>query len=267
VTLPRFELLRPTTLDEVVEARSADALPFCGGTELLLAMRMGLLRPPRLIDLKRVPALREVSLAKGQVTIGAAATHDQLARDPDLQHHLPMLAHVEANVGNARVRVQGSIGGNLVFAEPKSDVTAALIALDGRVTLRSAASARTVPMEEFILGAYWADIEDGEILTEVSVPVVAGRRAVYEKFQTMERPTVGVAARCDADGSCRVVVAAATGEPVTFDRTSLDAVDARAFAAELDVVPDLTGGERYKRHLAAVVIDRALARLRAEEDR
>jgi carbon-monoxide dehydrogenase medium subunit len=228
---------------------------------------MGLLRPPRLIDLKRVPALREVSLADGQVTIGAAATHDQLARDADLRRQLPMLAHVEANVGNARVRVQGSIGGNLVFAEPKSDVTAALIALDGRVTLRSTASARTVPMDQFILGAYWADIDDGEVLTEVSVPVVAGRRAVYEKFQTMERPTVGVAARCDVDGSCRVVVAAATGEPVTFDRASLDAVDARELAAELDVVPDLTGGERYKRHLAAVVIDRAMARLRAEEDR
>lgn len=265
MTLPRFELLRPTTVDEVVQARSMDALPFCGGTELLLAMRMGLLRPPMLIDLKRIPELGAVTVDDGVVRIGASVTHDRLARNDEIRRHLPMLAHVEANVGNARVRVQGSIGGNLAFAEPKSDVAAALMALDATVSLRFAGGSRDVPVGEFLLGAYWADIDDGELLTEISVPVIAERRAVYEKFQTMERPTVGVAARLDRDGSCRVVVAAATGEPVAFDRDSLDAVDAHELAAELDVIPDLTGGERYKRHLAAIVIDRALARLREQD--
>jgi carbon-monoxide dehydrogenase medium subunit len=267
VTLPRFELLRPTTVDEVVGARSEEALPFCGGTELLLAMRMGLLRPPRLIDLKQVAELRAVEVTDDHVVIGAGATHDQLARDAALRDALPMLAYVEENVGNARVRVQGSIGGNLAFAEPKSDVAAALLALDAQISLRSATSTRTVAIGEFVLGAYWADIDDGEIITHVSVPLVPGRHAVYEKFQTMERPTVGVAARRDADGSCRVVVAAATGEPTSFDRPSVDAADGHELAADLDVIPDLTGGERYKRHLAGVVIDRALARLRTEDDR
>lgn len=265
MTLPRFELLRPETVDDVIAARSSDALPLCGGTELLLAMRMGLLRPPRLIDLKRVPELQQVSVGDGRVRIGAAVTHDRLARDAAVREALPMLADVEANVGNARVRVQGSIGGNLAFAEPKSDVAAALLALDAEVVLRSAGSVRTVPIGDFVLGAYWADIDDGEILTEISVPIVDGRRAVYEKFQTMERPTVGVAARVDADGACRVVVAAATGEPTSFDRPSLDAVEGHELARGLDVVADLTGGERYKRHLAGVVIQRAVTRLREQE--
>lgn len=267
MTLPRFELLRPESVADVVDARSEDALVLCGGTELLLAMRMGLLRPAQLIDIKRVAELREVTIGEGEVRIGAAATHDQLARDPHLRRALPMLADVEENVGNARVRVQGSIGGNLAFAEPKSDVAAALLALDAEVTLRSRTSTRSVPMAEFVLGAYWADIADDEIITHVTVPVVAGRRAVYEKFQTMERPTVGVAARLDPDGSCRVVVAAATGEPASFDRSSLDEADGHELAADLDVIADLTGGERYKRHLAGVVIDRALSTLRAGADR
>lgn len=263
--LPSFDLLRPTTVDEVLAARSEDALPYCGGTELLLAMRMGLLRPQRLIDLKGVAELRAIARSNDVLTIGATATHDQIARNSQVAALFPMLAGVEASVGNARVRVQGSIGGNLVFAEPKSDVAAALIALDAVIEVRSPDASRRVPVEDFLESAYWSDLEDDEILTHVEVPFVAERRCIYEKFQTMERPTVGVAGRVDADGSVRIVVAAATGQPVVFDLPELDAAQGRDLAAELEIIADLTGGERYKRHLVGVTIDQVTARLRQED--
>lgn len=262
MSLPRFELQRPDRLDEALAARSEDALPVCGGTELLLAMKMGLLRPQRLIDLKRIPDLRTIERDTDTLRIGAAATHDSIARSHDVRGGTPMLAQVAERVGNPRVRMQGTIGGNVAFAEPKSDVTAALAALEARVELRSSSGARELTIEELIQGPYWTDIADDELLTEIRVPIVEGRRAVYEKFQTMERPTVGVAVRADPDGAARLVIAAVGGEPHIIDVAAVDDLDAAAIAADVDVTPDLTGGERYKRHLVAVTISRAVERLR-----
>lgn len=265
MTLPKFSLLRPETLEEALGARSEDAVPFCGGTELLLAMRMGLLRPRCLIDLKRLPELQSVEQDGDLVRIGAAVTHDRVARSSVTASTIPMLADVAERVGNPRVRVQGTIGGNIAFAEPKSDITAALAALDATVEVRSANASRVVSLMDLVRGAYWTDVGDDELLTEVRIPVVPGRQAVYEKYQTMERPTVGVAVRRDADGSARVVVAAVTGEPVVVDAASVEELDVDGIAADLDVVPDLTGGDRYKRHLVGVTIRRALVRLEEQD--
>src|SRR5699024_10988976 len=123
----------PETLGEALEAISEDAIPYCGGTELLLAMRAGLHRPELLVDVKRLRELAGITFYGQQLVIGATETHMDIAAHPAVRQHVPMLAAVEKGVGNARVRAQGSIGGNLCFAEPKSDVGTALIALQATV--------------------------------------------------------------------------------------------------------------------------------------
>lgn len=265
MTLPRFDLQRPPGLQDALAARSEDDIAFAGGTEILLAMRMGLIAPQSLIDVKRIEELQGIEDAGTELVIGAASTHDQVARSVAVRDHQPMLAGVAEHVGNPRVRAQGTIGGNIVFAEPKSDVIAALIALDASVELASANENRSLSVADFVLGPYWADVADDELLIRIRIPLVEGRRAAYEKFQTMERPTVGVAARVDADGSALVVVAAVCGEPESYPAASLDEVDPEAIAEQVDVIEDLTGGERYKRHLTAVIVRRAVARLREME--
>lgn len=262
-TLPRFALLRPTTVDEAVVCLSEEAVPYCGGTELLLAMRAGLHRPDTLVDLKRVPGLRGVERVAGTVRIGAASTHAALADDPLVRAELPMLANVERAVGNARVRAQGSIGGNLCFAEPKSDVGAALVALRATVTLGSPRGEREVSVENLLQGAYFAAREPDELLVRVDVPVVAGRRAVYLKYQTMERPTVGVAVVRESQ-RCRIVIGAVGEVPYVWEGADPADAEPDRIAAGVDPVADLTGSERYKRHVTAVYVRRALQALDAE---
>lgn len=261
MSLPEFDLHRPSTLEDALAVRSEDVVAHAGGTELLLAMRMGLLRPDALVDLKRIPELANIEHDGAHLRIGAACTHDDVARSPVVLEHLPRLAEIARHVGNPRVRAQGTISGNLVFAEPKSDILPTLIALDATLEIRSSTQVRHVRTEEFVLGAYWTDIGDDELLVEVSIPMVAGRRLAYVKYQTMERPTVGIALREDADGSHRVVVAAVCGEPLVVDVPDRASIDPVAIAAEVDVVPDLTGGDRYKRHITSVMISRAMEQL------
>src|SRR5690606_24067693 len=123
-----------------------------------------------------------------------SATHHAVSRSSVTNTVLPALADVLERVGNPRVRSAGTLGGNLCFAEPKSDVTTLLLALGADLELRSAASRRTVAMSEFLVGPYASARESDELLVSISVPIVADRRVAYLKYQTMERPTVGVAA-------------------------------------------------------------------------
>lgn len=261
--LPEFQHARPTTIDEAVELLDEGSMPYHGGTELLAVMRIGLLRPGRLVDLKHVEDLAGITYEDGVLSIGGGVTHRQLGLDSLVAEHAPLLRAVARVVGNVRVRASGTVGGNLCFAEPKSDLATVLIALDGRVVLRSVDGQRSVSVDEFLLGAYVSDRAPGELLIHTDVAVQRVRQAVYRKFQTAERPTVGVAIALRADEpKCRVVVGAVGERPEIFDVASVADVDPRGIADTVDVVPDLAGAEDYKRHVTAVTVMRALEDLR-----
>jgi carbon-monoxide dehydrogenase medium subunit len=258
--LPPFRLCRPRNLTEALDVIGEEKVPYCGGTELLLAMRAGLHRPETLVDIKRLPELAGVTTDDNTIVLGATERHADLAEHPLVCENLPMLASVEAAVGNARVRAQGSIGGNLCFAEPKSDVATALVAYGGQVTLAGPSGRRTVAVEDFVAGPYFAEKEFDELLVDIRIPIPApGTRAVYLKYQITERPTVGVALLHDAiGGNCRLVVGAVGEVQTLWTFGDPSEIDPDVVAEELDPTPDLTGSERYKRHVAAVFVRRAI---------
>ncbi len=258
--LPSFEHLRPADLHEALDAISFDDPVYAGGTELLLAMRSGLLRPSSLIDIKRIPELDRIGQEDDDVVIGGTVSHAAATADPVVLSAAPVLPKVLAHVGNPRVRAFGTLGGNLCFAEPKSDVATILISLSADVELASKNGRRRLPVEDFIIGPYTTARNEGEILVSILIPPTADPM-VYEKFQTMERPTVGVAARLLEDGSLRVVVGAVGGAPEPFDFSSVHEVNSGHIADRVEVIPDLTGSERYKRHVTRVVLGRTLAQL------
>jgi aerobic carbon-monoxide dehydrogenase medium subunit len=255
--LPDFVLLRPHTVDEAITLVDGDHLPIVGGTELLLVMKLGMARPEGLVDLNRIDALSTISVDGGALVIGAAATHARISMHPEVRTGWPLLADVAKSVGNARVRAQGTIGGNLCFAEPKSDLATALMALRARLVLHGPAGRREMAIDEFLLGPYTTARDDNELLTEVRVPALANVCTAYQKAQTMERPTVGVAVVMTAS-RVTVVVGALGAIPLSTDFESVAAVDIDAIVNRLEPIPDQAGSAEYKRHLARVQIRRAL---------
>src|SRR3954454_11249754 len=108
--LDDFRLHRPTTLDEALALRAdlgEGAALYAGGTELLLAMKLGMLSYDDLINVKRLRELRVVERTAGAVRIGAGVTHREL----EALHDVPSLAALERNVANVRVRSAGTLGG------------------------------------------------------------------------------------------------------------------------------------------------------------
>jgi carbon-monoxide dehydrogenase medium subunit len=263
--LDDFRLHRPTTLDEALALRAdlgEGAALYAGGTELLLAMKLGMLSYEDLIDVKRLRELRGVERVEGAVRIGAGVTHRELERLDDV----PALAALERNVANVRVRAAGTLGGNLAFSEPHADPPALLTALGATVELASAGGGtRVLALGDFLLGAYETALAEDEIMTAIVVPT--GARAVYDKFQVLERPAVGVAIALEGD-ELRVVVGAVDECPIRVALDGVDAEDAEAVACAamgaVDPVDDLSGSAEYKRHLTGVLVRRGLLRLRGQ---
>jgi carbon-monoxide dehydrogenase medium subunit len=263
--LSDFQLHRPSSVDEAVQLRTelgGVAALYAGGTELLLAMKMGVLDYEHLIDVKRIPGLDAIEVRDGALRIGATATHRDIETSPLVSEHVPALATLARHVANVRVRAAGTLAGNLAFGEPHADPAALLVALGASVELVGAAGRRSVPVEEFIVGAYETELGEDELIEAVVVPQTE-TRATYLKFQVLERPTVGVAALVRSDGSPVVVVGAVDEKPVRVDAAGdIDAyVDAAREA--VDPVDDLSGSAEYKRHLTGVIVRRALEALAA----
>jgi carbon-monoxide dehydrogenase medium subunit len=276
--LRRFQVHRATSLAEAIDLRvrlGDDAAIYAGGTELLLAMKLGVARWPHLIDIKPIAELRGVNLGGGVLRIGATVTHWDLERDATVARVIPALATLERNVANVRVRAAGTLAGNIAFAEPHADPPALLMALGARVALQGAKGRRTLPLSDFVTGMYLTALGPDEILVAIEVPVKnAPLRAGYVKFQILERPSVGVAVVGELrDGrftdAPTVFIGAVDEMPRRAETRTLAgaspgdaaAVDALAAAARAAVEPvaDLAGSAEYKRHLVGVFARRALA--------
>jgi aerobic carbon-monoxide dehydrogenase medium subunit len=287
-TLPPFELHRPTSVGEasgLLGELGDDAVVLSGGTELLLVMKLGFADYPHLVDVKRIMELRRLEAADGVLELGAAVTHREIERSPEVRERWPAVAAMERGVGNVRVRSMGTIGGNLCFADPHSDPATFLLAAGGSVvTRRGDGPARELAIDEFVQGPYQTAVEPGELVTAVRVPEPApGAGIAHHKMSLHERPAVTVTCLAQVeDGqvrSARVAVgsvgnrparateaeAALTGAPAdALDGRAREAGDAAAEAA--DPVEDANGSVEYKRQLVRVLTERC-ARSAVEQAR
>ena len=276
-----FALHRPTSAHEacaLLAQLGDDAVAYAGGTELLLLMKEGLLRPRHLVDVKRIPGFDGVAAADGHVTIGATVTHRALERAATVRERCPVVASVARHVANIRVRNVGTVGGNLAFADPHSDLATLFLTLDADVRLISPRGAREVSLEDFVRGPWETDRAPDELLTAVRLAPWRGRTAAaYVKFGIYERPTLGIAAALllDADGAriadARIAIGCVNPRPARardaearLRGCTVAAVDdvigdvAALAAAGADPADDLHGSAEYKREMVAVFARRAL---------
>jgi aerobic carbon-monoxide dehydrogenase medium subunit len=276
-----FDLHRAESVEEAsrLMAEHGDAARlYAGGTELLLLLKLGFGRPRWLIDVKRVPGLRGVAVRDDALVIGATTPHREVEHSPDVRAQCPLVARVARHVANVRVRAVGTVGGNLAFADPHSDLATLFLLFDARVTLASAGGARELSLADFIRGPYETARRDEEILTAARLrPWPAGSAGAYVKFGVHERPTLGVGIALLPDGApgrvgeARVAVGCVGPRPerITAVERALRGADVAevgrragelgALAAEsADPDDDLHGSAEYKRDMVRVFVSRAL---------
>jgi len=290
--LPPFERHRPASVEEateLLERHGEDAVAYVGGSELFLLFKLGFAEYAHVVDLKGIEELRGIERRDGELRIGAAETHRAIERHRTVRAEWPALAAMEREVGNLRVRTQGSIGGNLCFADPHSDPATFLLAMDGVVEARRGGTdARRIPIGEFVIGPFENALADGELLTSVVIPALApGAAVAHRKFVLHERPAITVSCHLRLDdgaladvrlavGSAGVVAVRAAGAEELLGDTAVNGLDepleraGELTADAADPVEDANGSVAYKRHLVGVLSVRAaraaVAEARGEEN-
>ncbi len=258
----------------LLQQGGVEARLLAGGHSLLPLMRLRLARPRLLVDIGGLDDLRYVRVEDERVSIGALATHHDLASSAQLRAACALLARTAEQIGDPQVRHRGTIGGSVAHADPASDLPAALLALDAEMIVQGTEGTRSIAAADFFVGPLMSALRDGEILTEVRVPRT-GAAGAYVKFQrrAQDWAIVGVAAAIERDGSaithariglCNMGPTPLRAPGVETALVGADGPGAVATAAtrvaELKTPPaDQNASADYRRHLAEVMIRRAVA--------
>jgi carbon-monoxide dehydrogenase medium subunit len=273
VTLPPFDLHRAQSVEEardLLVGYGDDAAVICGGTELLLLLKLRFAAYGHLVDIKGIAELGGIRTEDGALVVGATATHREIERSPVVLERLPALAAMARRVANIRVRSVGTLGGNLCFSDPHSDPATFLLALDAEAEY----DGERAPLAEFLVGPYQTALRHGQLLSAVRIPTPpAGTAIVHKKLAFHERPAATVACVVRAAGGrveeVRIAVGsvgaravrASEGERV-LTGAAVDDAAALAQAAELaaeasEPVEDANGSAAYKANLVRVLVERS----------
>jgi aerobic carbon-monoxide dehydrogenase medium subunit len=267
-----FVLHQPRSLAEVLALLSehhGETKILAGGSELLLLLKMGLIKAEHIVDIKKIPGIDQLAYDSAVKTlqIGPLVTHRTLETSAPVQREFPLLAEMERELANVRIRNVGTLAGNLCFAEPHADPAAVLAVYEASVTLRSAEGERRVRINEFYTDYFETVLQKNELLTNIEVPKLAdGFRGSYLRFCPGEWPMVTAAVLTRwADGACaeaRLALGCVGPKPIrvgefeealqgkSADELAVKAPELAAIAARsCDPLADLWGSVEYKRQV------------------
>ncbi len=270
----------PETIDAAVTLLNGEAglaRPLAGGTDLLVQLRAGMVEPDLVVDLKRIPEMREITEVNGGFRIGAAVSGAELGEHIDLKAAWPGVVEAAELIGSTQIQGRASLGGNLCNASPAADSVPAMIAAAATVTVLGPEGEREVPVEDIVTGPGNTSLAKGEIVVAVNLPPRPARSGdAYLRFiprTEMDIAVVGAGVNLslDDDGLCshaRVALGAVAATPLLVadaadaligtpvDEAALEKL-AEAASAACRPIDDKRGTKAYRIKVAGVMARRA----------
>ena len=188
--MKKFNYYAPKTLDECSKLFQTCEFPqyIAGGMTLLPSIKQGLSSPTDLIDLTNINKIKDITSNDKLITIGCLATHNEVAHSKLIKKKIPGLAYLASKIADNAVRNKGTIGGSICNADPAADYPSSLLSLDANIHT----NLREINARNFFVDMFETALEDGEIVTSVSIP--EPEFSFYEKFssQASKYAIVGV---------------------------------------------------------------------------
>jgi carbon-monoxide dehydrogenase medium subunit len=284
---PPFSYLRAASLADIFskwEAAGADARLLAGGQSLLASLAFRLSTPSTLIDVSRVPELTGISAAGGKIRVGALTTHAELGAHPLVREEVPLLAAAVPLIAHPAIRNKGTIGGSLAYADPAAELPACCVALAAEIVARSATAERRIPAAQFFTGLYATALGEKELITAIEFPArkAQQRSAILELARRCgDYAMAGVVAQAEFKGADFIdgrlvffgvgeapvtasgAAAVLTGRPLTAETI---AQAEAALATDLNPPVDQHASSEMRRHLARVLLGRALRQLAGKQE-
>ena len=268
-----FDYLKVKTVDDAIAALSqGEGKLLAGGHSLIPAMKLRMNRPSKLIDIAGLPALKGIKEEDGEIVIGAAVTHGELANDKLIKNKLPFFTTAASLIGDLQVRNHGTIGGSLAHADPAADWPALVLAADAGIEVQSGSGRRRIKATDFFTGLFTTTLQETEIITAIRIPVpVAGTKTSYQKF---EQPAsgfaiVGCAVMRFPDGKTNVAFTGVSEHAfrdnkveneISGKQLNDDSIASviKIAVEGITVLGDNFASEEYRRHLAKMYLKKAL---------
>jgi carbon-monoxide dehydrogenase medium subunit len=274
-----FDYYRASSIDEAESLckGNTDASFLAGGHSLIPAMKLRLSEPGTLIDIGRISDLKGIRREGDTIHIGSLTTHAEVASSDVVKDACTALAEAAGMIGDPQVRNRGTIGGNVVHADPASDYPGILMALKATVVT----SNRSIAVDHFFTGLFETALNDGELVTEIQIPVLNnGSGSGYAKFfnPASRYAVVGVGAVFTINnGSCSSCSIGVTGAADHAFRASAaedvligsdlgdDAITAAAEKVSngQEMLSDLVASANYRSHLCGVIATRAMEKAKS----
>ena len=279
-----FELVAPATPDEAIAELGAlgasEAVPLAGGTDLLFDLDDGRLAPRRVVSLRRLP-WQTLDWNGSILTVGSTLPLRRLETDPEVRTRLPGLYTAVRAVGSVALRHQATLGGNLGRSAPASDLVPMLLALDAEIDLVGPQGARTVPVDQFVIGSRRTTLRPAELIRSVRFPEARPSAYLWQRvrpFRDISQMAVAVA-YSPTRARWRVAVAGFPPRPLLVPEVE-DALGPRLppLRADLEravhvlstrapIVGDKRASEAYRRQIVRPLLERAVRRAAGEEAR
>jgi len=276
-----FKYIAAASVEHALALKSEygdEARFLAGGQSLVPTLNFRLAQPAVLIDINPLTALSGIARENGHaVRIGALTRYRTLERDPLITEAVPLMREALPYIAHPQIRNRGTLGGNLAHADPASEMPAIVLALGGRLRAQSAKGERWIEAPEFFVGPLTTALAGDEMLTEIEIPPlparsgacfmeVARRRGDFALIGVVAVLTLGDNARCK---SARLALCGAGETPVDVRESAQvlsgqsitdAAIDHVAAAVQNNIDPpgSIHAGKDFQRHLAGVLVKRAL---------
>jgi carbon-monoxide dehydrogenase medium subunit len=278
--LPPLEYACPTSLSEAIAllaAHDGDAKAIAGGQSLMPMLAFRLAAPALLVDLRKLPELREIKISADGVRLGAMVRWRDIEDDARLASAHPLLKAAVAHVAHYQIRNRGTIGGSVAHADPAAEIPGIVVTCEARIAATGKAGAREIPAVEFFLGPMMTALTPDEIVTEIRFPPwPARRRWGFEEFSRRlgDFALAGAAVFYDQDSTgkatnAHVGVIGVGDRPrrlpeveAVLDGCAIDAATieraAEVTSATVEAQDDIHAPAAYRRSLAGTMVERAL---------
>lgn len=266
-----FEYHRPGDIASaigILQQHGDEARVIAGGHSLIPMMKLRMAEMGHLVDLQAIDELKGIEVGADTVSLGAMVTQHELITHDGLASAVPLIREAALQIADPQVRYMGTVGGNVANGDPGNDMPGLMQCLNATFDLSGPDGNRSVAARGFYEAAYFTARDDEEILTRISIPVPgAGVGQAYEKQKRkIGDYATAAAAVMVGNGQASVAMTNLADTPICSDAASaalaagnVDACVAAMLDA-IDPVEDNRGPVEFKKHVAAVMLRRAIAR-------
>jgi len=262
-----FSYLAPKNKRELLRIISESKNGFkllAGGTDLLVNIRLGLIKPTTVVDIKKISGHREIISSKEGLSFGPAVTISDLIENKTVQNKYPVLVKAGSGLASIQIRNRATVIGNICNASPCADMALPLLCLDAKIKLTSIEGSRILPLRDFFAGVKRTNMGPGEYCEKIIVPVeFAGVTGGFMKLKRIKGHDIGLISVCmiTRDDRLRVAIGSAAPTPLLLKEFSTNDSPSKVCLAarnSINPIDDVRCSRDYRIFMAQVYIRRLM---------